>query len=89
VRSFSPSANSRYVAQVAFAHDTLIRLVSTSHAVLKLTVSLWQLLSDSACSSWNVQVMGATKKYSLTDLESISRHSAPHANRIIIALYAR
>jgi hypothetical protein len=64
------------------AHDTLIRLVSTSHAVLKLTVSLWQLLSDSACPSWNVQV--GIKKYSLTDLEFISRHSAPHANRIII-----
>jgi hypothetical protein len=80
--SFSQALGSRHVAQVTFAHDTLIRLVDAPHAVLKLTVSLWQFLGDSACPSWNVQVMGGIKKHSLTDLEFINRHGVPHANRI-------
>jgi hypothetical protein len=66
-----------YVSQFTFAHDTFIRLVDPSHAILKLAVTLWQFLSDDVCPSWNVSAMGGNNKYSLTNLEFVSRHGAP------------
>jgi hypothetical protein len=62
-----------------FSNDAFIWFIDTSHAILELAIMLWQYFRDDVCTSRNALARGGGEKYSLTDLEFISRHNTPSA----------
>jgi hypothetical protein len=65
--------------RAACVAHALMWLVDAFHAILKLTVILWQFISDDVRRARNVPATGGSKKHSLTDLKLIDRHAAPHS----------
>jgi hypothetical protein len=74
VSGWNAGVSRLYALQLAFPHDTFVRLVHAFYAVFKFTAALGQFLCDFIRTAWDIATDCGGELYELTDVKFAGQH---------------